>query len=307
MGYLDDYRSLINGLKAGKADKNERIKEGIRTNFLSGNPSYALVQSINKDGVVEDKEVLTTASSKTLNDAQGELILSHPDQPLESGMILRGLRGKDYLVLRVRQVGEINQEAFIMKINLDIKWMGTNEILESPICVLSKTGSFEKNLFINVPDGLSVGFLQKNNVTKTLIRNKRFMIDDIPYKIIRKIGYEYENVIMLLLAEDQLTGQDVNGICDYVEIVTPAVLPREIVGPITLIRGKSQAYKYLVNGVETQPDEWIIEPSVEFATVDNTGFVTTINNLKYIGKTFNLKARLDLDTESKTITIVSLM
>lgn len=300
MAFLNDYATRLNYTSKSES---ESIKAGIIKSFK--NPSYALVEVIEPDGTVDLREINTTATK----DGKEQLILSHPDQSWISGTVVLNLRGVDYLVTQIANVGEINQEIKIVKLNKTIKWMTPQGVLEHRVSVYSKGGDASWDKFFAVPSGTALAMLPQNTLTQTISLNKRFFVGSMPYKVIRLDDFSLDGVVILTLQEDAITSGDINGVCDY-QVITPIGLI-SLAGK-TEIRATTKAIYYLMEeGVTSAltPVVWSIDnpdiSKISYVEYADRIEITALQNA--YGFEFNLTGTMGAKTATKTIKIISLL
>lgn len=304
MTYLTDYAAFIQTQKVGSSYNSDKVRKDIITRFKAS-PSYAKVTVTNTDGSIVEREIQTTATK----DGKEQLILSHPDQPLQSGMILHSLRGSDWLIIDIKEVGEVNQEAKIVRMNVAIKWMNGYTVETAKISVTAKGGDAKWDKFFSTPNGSALAFLPVNLINSSLSLNKRFLINGFPYQIIKIDNFSYDNVFVLTLAESTTQPNDTNEVCDFV--TTTPVTPTAFV-----LTGKDFAKANLATSYEVLNPTLVIDNIVwSFATDVSAilDFVSTTNKITItpksgsIGNTFTLIATKGSDVTQKVIKITSLV
>lgn len=304
MSYLTDYSDFLQSQHIGKSFQPEKIKRDLIARFNSS-PSYAKVTATNADYSTEEVEIQTTATK----DSKEQLILTHPNQPLTSGMVLNQLRKSDWLVIDVKEVGEINQEAKIMRMNVEIKWMNGTVVEQAKISAYSRGGDAKFEKFFSTPNGSAIAFLPNNVKNVTIGLNKRFMINGFPYQVIKIDNFSYDNVLVLTLTESALRAEDVNGVCDFVTVITPPVGTFDLIGKDQIRMGTSAFYEVFDPNNLIPNITWNFSIDVSsFLTVVSTPDRITLTPLPgSIGKVFTLVARKNLSVTEKEIRITSLV
>jgi len=304
MSYLTDYSDFLNAQQSTASFRSEKIKQDIIAKFKSS-PSYAKVTATNADGSTIVRELQTTATK----DGKEQLVLSHPNQPLSSGMILTQLRNTDWLIIDVKEVGEVNQEAKMVKMNVSIKWMNGFVVEQAKISITAKGGDAKWDKFFSTPNGSALAFLQNNETNATITLNKRFFVNGYPYQVIKIDNFSYDNVVVLTLAESTLQPNDINGVCDYVTStpITPTLFV--LTGKDQIRVGTSNYYQVLDPTVVIDNIDWTfsIDVSSFLDVVITTNKITLTPKTGSIGKFFTLIATKGLDHSEKEIKIVSLM
>lgn len=299
MPFLNDYAARLGYLK--KSETTE-IRENIISSFK--NPSYALVETIDPNGIVDLREVNTTNA----RDGREQLLLSHPEENWVCGTEINNLRGSDYLVINIINVAEVNQELTTIKLNQTIKWMNDKNVLEKRVAVYSKGGGQEWDKYFSVPGGSAVLMIQKNLVSETISVNKRFFVGSQPHRVIKKDDFSYENIIVLTLAEDMITEKDVNGVCDYKDPDPVSVY--SIIGK-NEIRVTTKGVYQLIDestNLPLNPVTWSLSgdlTKIIFEQYSDKAVITALDGST--GQEYILSAISGLANESKTIKIVSLI
>lgn len=304
MSFLDNYKTLL-GHTSTSGTSSDRTKIDLIARFNS-NPSYAKTTVVDTVGNISEKEILTTKIKETPE----QKFLSHPNQPLASGMELISVRSARWLVLDTFPVGEVNQELKVIKLKTSIKWMDGTQVKSSFCSVLSKGGLEEGSSFFSVPGATAMMYIQKNATTNRIQRNKRIMINDYPFKVLKIDNYTYDGVLILILSEDQFSAADnrEEGICDYNVAVTPTL--NFIAGDATIPRGKSKSYQVFINNTAVIDATWSLSANATYANLTTLNGVATVsieNSSALIGETFQIEAVKDAITISKEIKVVSLM
>lgn len=300
MALFDNFAARMQYLQSGTTEK---IKKDIRSDFQ--NPSYAVVTAIEPDGFTEQRQLNTTKFRAT----KEQLFLTYPDELWISGTEIHGLRGNDYLVIKIGNAGEVNQELISVKLNRTIKWMLGTEVQETKVCVYSKGGDPDWDRYFTTPGGSALLMTQLNTTTANLSLNKRFFVGSQPHRVVKVDDYSEDGVLILTLMEDILTDRDMNGVCDY---LSPAASATYLLVGKSEIRVKGTGvYTLVQDGIETplSPVDWSISP-LDTTKIQVNQFADKLEIIALtgsIGYEFTISAISGIANVTKTVKITSLV
>lgn len=307
MDYFDRYaeRMRVRGPLTATSEE-DRMIASMRQDWES-NPSFRLVCVKFPNGTT--KQIRIQTSRKTVG---MDKIYVHPDDALESGCIILSLQDYAWLVLDVRYIGHVFQQANIVRINRTLKWIDNNAILETMVRVkgYSRVDGVDEYYYFTIPENTINIFLPKTEQTVTINRDRRFIIDGLPYKVSKVDNFTHTGVTILFAMEDLGHENDTDEIADYVEITPETPVDTYVIEGLDILPyGGVGEYTLTVNNTTVTPIWSMLDsPAYAYLVVDGSIATITIeSSLKHIGKVVVLQAVYEEQTYLKSILISSLV
>lgn len=306
MDYFEKYAERLRIRGTLNADSvQERMTDDMRRDW-ENNPSYRQICVTAPDGITRSVKIQTTKKTVGI-----DRVLVHPDYELHSGDIIHSLQDFSWLVIETKWIGHVFKQANIVRINRVIKWMVGDEVYEQAVRVkaFSRVDGVDEYYFFTMPENTLNIFLPLSEKTATLVRDKRIMIDKIPYKVTKSDNITYTGTTVLFVTEEIRKATDTDEIADFIETESPSI-PTEIdiSGPSSIIYGFAASYSLLENGVEVEP-VWSVESAKWFKcnVVGNQAEIFVVGKTENIGKSIVLTATYNLETYTKVILVQSLV
>lgn len=307
MDYFDKYaeRMRVRGTLTATSEEN-RMVDAMRADW-ENNPSFKRVCVEGPDHKVRSVRIQTTKKTVGM-----DKIYVHPDDAIHSGDIILSMQDFTWLVLDTKFIGHVFQQANIVRVNRNLKWIANNVLYEQKVRVknFSRVDGTDEYFYFTMPENTINIFLPLSEISQTLIRDIRVMVDSIPYKVTRVDNFTYIGVTVLFLTEDIRNANDTDEIADYIEPITP-VPPEEIVimGSEGIIYGFDSNYSLEQGGTKLLAN-WEIIDAPTWCTL--TVLADSVNikvqsNLSHIGKSIVLKATYNEVDYFKTILVKSLV
>lgn len=307
MSYLDNYRDRIDfRAPASGGSYESRMTDNIRADWEK-NPSYRKVLVEFPNDTKKNIRIQTAKKSVGV-----DKIYVHPDDKLEPGAIIASLQNYAWLVLDTRYIGHVFQQANIVRINRVLKWVVNNTVVNQQVRVksYSRVDGIDEFYYFTTPENTINIFLPYSELTSTIKRDQRFMIDKLPYKISKIDNFTHAGVTILFAIEDIRNPNDTDDIADYTGIVEPFP-PDELLllGEDTIRYGDDETYMLIEDGRPVIPN-WSIQEEPSFVTLTVEDGVATLEvdfSLEHIGKIIVLEAEYNGEEYSKSILVVSLV
>jgi hypothetical protein len=290
MDYFDKYSERLRVQGTTAADNAEQRMIADMRKFWENNPSFRRVCVIEPNGTQKYLRIQT--AKKTVG---VDKIYIHPDDRIVSGTIILNLQEYSWLVLDVRYTGHIFQQANIVRINRILKYMddGIVKTVYTRVKGFSRVDGIDEYYYFTLPENTINIFIPTNNETKKLKRDKRLMIDGLPYRISRIDNFTHDGVTILFAVEDIRNPNDTDEIADYQESVIPITTEIQIQGPTEIPFGLDGIYKLVNEEQQILSPEWFLLDEVAWATLtiqDNKAHIKIKQDTGLIGKTIILKA-----------------
>lgn len=306
MDYFDKYaeRLRVQGTLTAKSEE-ERMVEGMRRDWES-NPSFRRVCILEPNGT--KKHVRLQTAKKTVGI---DKIYIHPDDRIVSGSIILELQEFSWLVMDVRFIGHVFQQANIVRVNRVLKYMDGNTIktVQARVKGFSRVDGVDEYYFFTMPENTINVFVPYNEETAKFSRDRRIMIDKIPYKLSRVDNFTHTGVIIWFLIEDIRNPQDTDEIADYVEPVEEPAVETTILGPEVIPFGFSGKFT-LSDGENILSPIWELATPSTWVTLGVANDVCTVkisSDTAHIGKSIVLQAEIDSVIYIKPIMVGSLV
>jgi hypothetical protein len=306
MDYFDKYAERLRVQGTSTADSYEdRMIAGMRQDWEKS-PSYRKVCVEFPDGTTQPIRIQTAKKTVGM-----DKIYVHPDDKLVSGAIILNLQEHAWLVLDVRYIGHVFQQANTVRINRTLQWIQDGELLTQQIRAksYSRVDGIDEFYTFTTPENTINLFLPQSEKTNKIKRDHRFMIDGIPYKISKVDSFTYVGVNVLFAIEDLKHETDTDEIADYEE---PTVIPEGeyiIQGPASIKYGDYEEYTLQVDGTVITPS-WSVLDSPSWLTLSVIDDIATIEiefDSAHIGKNIVLQAEHEGITYIKSVMVSSLV
>ena len=306
MDYFDKYaeRLRVQGTLTAKSEE-DRMVEGMRRDWES-NPSFRRVCVLQPDGT--KKHIRLQTAKKTVGI---DKIYIHPDDRVVSGSIILSLQEFAWLVMDVRFIGHVFQQANIVRINRVLKYMDGDVVktIQARVKGFSRVDGIDEYYYFTMPENTINVFVPYNEETAKFTRDKRIMIDKIPYKLSRVDNFTHTGVTIWFLVEDIRNPQDTDEIADYIEPAEPPIVETMILGPEVIPYGFSGNFT-LTDGINILSPVWGLETTANWVTLTVLNDVCTAQisrDSAHIGKTIILQAEINDTVYIKPIMIGSLV
>lgn len=306
MDYFDKYaeRLRVQGTSTAKSEE-DRMVEGMRRDWES-NPSFRRVCVLQPDGT--KKHIRLQTAKKTVGI---DKIYIHPDDRVVSGSIILSLQEFAWLVMDVRFIGHVFQQANIVRINRVLKYMDGDVVktVQARVKGFSRVDGIDEYYYFTMPENTINVFVPYNEETAKFSRDKRIMIDKIPYKISRVDNFTHVGVTIWFLIEDIRNLNDTDEVADYIESVETPITEISILGPEVIPFGLSGSFTLVDEGYVLSP-VWSLETNVAWVELKVSNDICTIQikrDSSHIGKALVLQAEVNGITYIKPIMIGSLV
>jgi hypothetical protein len=307
MSYLDNYRARLEA-SGTVSDTSELMLDNIRNQFEIM-PGYFLVQVLLPDGSIEDRRV------QSLRSKTDELVLFHPDEVIEEGYVILGLKDRDWLVTFIDWTGDILKKGKLVQLNFELKWtdaeVGDVITQKAYVGTVSRRASnFEETAFFTLPVGQREVILQANDFTERLVLGRRLAINKRYFEVTDVDVFTYANCVVLRMEEDlksQNDSDEVADIGDFEEFDGQF----KVTGPDYITKGTSEYYTLTKDGVEyTANVTWGFTTTPQGITIQNLNGilkVTASEDLDFLGASTTFYALYSSSKYNKTVTIKSLV
>jgi hypothetical protein len=310
MSIIEGYKSRLQALKGNKNSELEQIKREIRQTYtLPSSREDVFAKDV--DGVERPIRIQTTKKRGMISEFN-----LHPDDKVFPGEVLVGLLDSEWIVTEVRNVGEAFDRLIAHKVVDAVGWM------KSPgVKVFTSLALYRQNV-ASLPDYESTSFFKLGTDTRHVImprdknteflkRQKRLMIDKIPYQITGIERLAFPRCLILTLEETTLGQWDSETVCDEFEPVPENVVMvgPKLYGDVLIPQGTSSSY-VLRNDATPLEATWTLTNSL-FTIVpgsDYSQIVKAPTGSKNVGQKTVLTAfHPDWGTYSLEITCGSLL
>lgn len=231
MGYLSKYISLNNS--RGSTIKETRINSTKQTylNSFTDSVSHDEV-TYNDDTVTHDVQIIDNSAIK-----ESKLILSKPDETLNTGDYVNWLSDKWLIVIKDR-MGGIYERGTMGKCVSTIKWITKEGVVHEYGFVLDN----DFRTLLGIQEGAVINTLKErrniivqfNEFTKTISLGQRFIFDDYAWKI-NGVNKLYTGIIHLSCEADTFDPSQDNielRIADYKKYQLPIPEPEPEPNPV---------------------------------------------------------------------------
>lgn len=306
MDYFDKYAERLRVRGTSTADSSEdRMIAGMRQDWEKS-PSYRKVCVKFPDGTTQSIRIQTARKTVGM-----DKIYVHPDDKLVSGAIILNLQEYAWLVLDIRYIGHVFQQANTVRINRTLQWIQDGELLTQQIRVksYSRVDGTDEDYYFTTPEDTINLFVPQTVHTNKIRRDYRFIIDGTPYKISKVDRFTYVGVNVLFAVEDLKHEGDTDEIADYEE---PTIIPagEYIINGSALIKyGDYEEYTLQLDGTILTPTWSILNnPSwASLSVVDNIATIEVEFSSEHIGKNIVLQAEYASIIYTKSIIVSSLV
>ncbi len=315
LSIFENYATRVNDKDYSGRDRMiQKTRYSLQRRFEQ-DPAFFQLNSLEPDGVTNGSKRLKVVNADYvvhLNHARikSRYFVAHPDDFIHTGTILFDLYNSDWMVTASANLTEIVDRGMMQKINYNAKWVEAGILKENLALVTSvaqRSDGTDSNHYLTMPEDAILIHIPKSEKTKSLKRDIRFMVEQIPYVVTRVDRYTDENLIFLTAVEDLLKDGDSieKGVCDY-HITTYEGL--EIVGNEFIRQGMNNQY-ILKNNGEKQNATWEVLQGSEFLQIQQVeDYVLNIKtnlNGAMLGKNIEIQATLGENVETKMLTITS--
>jgi hypothetical protein len=287
MSAFDHYRTKFQQTKEGtKEAEQENLKRAISQDFTR-KATFRLGIQVSPTGEESQIRLQTTRKRGFKSE-----FLVHPEDILTPGNLVKDLSGKEWIVEEVVDIGEVMLKATLYQSNFTLKWMlKPGEEIETPIRVMAKTqlDALDQEKYLYLPSDMKILLLPLDEKTKSIKRQKRLMIDGLPYKVVKDEKFDYEGCLTLTVEETQKGEWDSEEVCDYHKPVEPTPPPQPttyITGPTTILRNFSEKYYLFVGTTQVITGAiWTINnPLFSLSVKDGVATVEAPKDTKHIGE-----------------------
>ena len=298
----------------------DRIKHSVARNF-EADPSFFALNALEPDGTTTSFKrikVINADYVTHLNPARinSRYFIGHPEDEILSGTVLFNLYESDWMVTSSANLTSVLDRGMLQKINYVARWLYNGVVHENYAVITGvsrRSDGIEENRYMILPDDSIMFHFPKNEVTSTLKRDTRLIVEGMPYRITRIDSYTDPNTYYMIANEDQIGANDNMelGIADYFE--TEVNEDMIIIGESYISYGVT--YQYVVDNLEDNViTNWEIVQGMEFIenlemnTEDNYVYIQLVNDRSIIGNTIVLQVTIDeVGTLDKSIVITSLL
>ena len=307
MSFFDQYRKRVEHRAPTSGESyEERMIDNIRADWEK-NPSYREVSVLYPDGIT--KKVKIQTAKKTVG---VDKIYVHPDYRLVSGSIILSLQDYAWLVLDTQFIGHAFQQVNMVRINRTLKWVVNHTVVTQQVRIknYSRVDGIDEYYYFTTPENTINIFMPHSELTNTIKRDQRFMIDKLPYKISKIDNFSHVGVTVLFAVEDIRNPNDTDEIADYTEIANPLPVDEPVVlGKDSIRYGDDESYMLVVGDIPVEAD-WSIQGEPSFVVLTVEDGVATIEvdfSLEHIGKIIVLQAYYNGEEYLKSILVISLV
>jgi len=291
---LDYYRQKYEATKEGSKEAAIAQMRRKTSSDFERLASFHLVTTVDSKLLESQIRLQTTKKKGNIS-----VFLIHPEDEVEEGTLFLDLVDASWLVTNVIDLGGVMKEVQAYKVNYTLKWMRSpGEVVETMSRVLNGFAQYglDINKYLTIPDNQRIILLSLDEKTKTIKRDKRLMIDGIPY-IVRKINkFSFEGCLELTLEETLLGEWDSAEICDFNEPipVPPAPVPTTYMsGEKTIIRGMSESYSLFVGTTRVVSGiVWSINnPDFQIEVQNGIAIVKAPSKISLVGSTVTITSQ----------------
>lgn len=306
---------------SARARRIERIRYSLSRQF-EADPSYFEANAVEPDGLTASYKKLKVINANYethLNPARvnSRYFISHPDTPIASGTVLFDIYGADWMATSSANLSGITDKGMMQRMNFIAKWVKDGAIAQSYSIITGvsrRSDGVDENFYMTIPNDSIMFHFPKNNLTSSIKRDMRFIVQDMPYKITRVDGYTDPNIYYMIAVEDQLNSKDNLdlGIADYYE--PDATSDLVITGEEYVSFGMEYVYTVQNLAEAETVITWELLQGLDYIkqhTFNSTSGTATIeikNERNVIGKTIEIRIITSTGrVRNKLITITSLL
>jgi hypothetical protein len=286
MSIIEGYKSRLQALKGNKNSELEQIKREIRQTYtLPSSREDVFVKDV--DGVERPIRLQTTKKRGMISEFN-----LHPDDEVLPGEVLVGLLDSEWIVTEVRNVGDAFSRLIAHKVVDTVGWMKSPGMkVFTPLALyrqsVTSLPDYEIASFFKLGTDIRHIIMPRDKNTEFLKRQKRLMIDGIPYKITGIERLAFPRCLILTLEETTLGEWDSETICDEFEpvpTVDPMIGPK-LHGPDLIPQGTSASYT-LRNNTMPLASTWTLSNPLftMIAGPEHSRIVTAPSGSKNVGQ-----------------------
>lgn len=287
MSAFDHYRAKFQQTQEGtKVAEQENMKRNVSRDF-ERRAAFRLATQVAPDGTESQVRLQTTRKKGFKSE-----YLVHPEDVLTPGNLVKNLSGESWIVEEVVDIGEVMLKAKLYQTNYIIEWMLSPGVkISTPGRVMAKTQveGISEEKYVYLPSTMKILLLPLDENTKHIKRQKRLMIDGVPYEVVKDEKFDYIGCLTLTLEETQRGQWDSETVCDFNEPVPVPPPPQPttyITGATKIPRDFSEKYYLFVGTAQVITGMvWTIDnPLFKLSVKNGVATVTAPHDPKHINQ-----------------------